>query len=106
MLGWKGYCKRRQAGRIIGDELGRLPMTNTMNGKRIEVAIHPGVGASIWLPYSTVPGVCKLLDQHQIRYTVDEHTLSMDDGPEMSIIRMGRKVNAVAVQAILDAAGS
>ena len=58
-------------------------------------------------PYIDVPEVqleelLRVLDQHQIPYCVDEDIMSIDDGPEMATVNLGRGVNAASVQAVLD----
>ena len=56
----------------------------------------------ISLPLSQLADVRRLLDQHDIRYTVDENYLSINEGPFMALIRLGRGTNGRFVQDILD----
>ncbi len=49
-------------------------------------------------------GLKRLLDQHGIRYWVDEHSFSFNDGPFTTIVTFYRGTDVDAVQAILDSA--
>jgi len=57
--------------------------------------------AYIRLPLSQVDEVTRLLDHHAIRHWVEENSISLNGGPYMSIINLGREGNAQTVQAIL-----
>jgi hypothetical protein len=56
----------------------------------------------IRLPVSQLTEVQQLLDNHGIRYWVEENFLSYNGGPEKAIIDLGRGADAGAVQAIFD----
>jgi hypothetical protein len=58
------------------------------------------------LPFSQLDDVCRLLDEHKVRYSVEEEVISLDGGPEIAAIDFGRNANALAVQAILDSVPS
>jgi ribulose 1,5-bisphosphate synthetase/thiazole synthase len=59
-------------------------------------------GGVIWLPESQVPDVQKLLDQHGIRYWLQEEIISVDDGPEFTALILSKNEDPQAVQVILD----
>ena len=46
--------------------------------------------------------VRRLLDDNKLRYWVDEHFISLDEGPYMGIINFGAMGDAEAVRALLD----
>ena len=77
-------------------------MTDTTTKQRIHVSTDSAAGPYITLPFSQVDEVRRLLDNHRIRYWVDEDVISFDGGPEEAFINLGRDGDAVAVQAILD----
>ncbi len=56
----------------------------------------------IVLPVSQLDQVRQLLDNHGIRYEVEDQVISFNDEPETAHIHLGRGTDAKAVQAILD----
>jgi hypothetical protein len=79
-------------------------MTDVTTQKRLRVSIDGTAGPYIMLPRTQVDGVTKLLKDHCIRHWVEENSISLDGGPYISVINLGREGNAQAVQAILDSA--
>ena len=51
---------------------------------------------------SQLEAIRKLLDHHGVHYRVAEHAISIDGGPEKTLIFFGRKGDSHAVQAILE----
>jgi hypothetical protein len=58
----------------------------------------------IRLPLSQLDEVRRLLDNHQIGYWVREYTISLDGGPERTVINLNPGTDVTTVQAILDSA--
>lgn len=77
-------------------------MTDTTTQKPLHVSTDGTAGPYIELPLSQVDEVTRLLDDHRIRYWVAENSISVNGGPYISTINLGREGNAQAVQAILD----
>jgi hypothetical protein len=77
-------------------------MTDTTTQKPLHVSTEGTAGPYIRLPLTQVDEVTRLLDGHHIRYWVAENSLSLNGGPYMSTINLGRDGNAQTVQAILD----
>jgi hypothetical protein len=77
-------------------------MTDVTTQKPLRVSTESAAGPYIDLPVSQLEDVCRLLDDHGIQYWVSENAISFDGGPETTVINLGRKGNAAAVQAILD----
>lgn len=58
-------------------------------------------------PYITISvkqlaAVTRMLDDNHVKYWVDEDAISLDGGPELTVINLGRGVDAGAVQRMLD----
>jgi hypothetical protein len=77
-------------------------MIDSTTSKPLHVSTDGGAGPYIDLPVSQLAIVCELLDRHKIDYSVEEEFISLDDEPETAVIDLGRNVDALAVQAILD----
>ena len=77
-------------------------MTNTANQKPLRVLGVDTAWPYISLPYSQLKEVKKLLDDKGIRYWVRDNIISIDGGPEMTAIHLGRGTDVNTVQAILD----
>ena len=77
-------------------------MTNTMTNKPLRVWAEDTEWPWIGLPVSQLDAVRQLLDKHDIRYTVDENHLSINNGPFTALIKLRRGTDGKAVQAILD----
>jgi hypothetical protein len=77
-------------------------MTDTTTEKPMHVSTDGTAGPYITLPLSQVDEVTRLLDGHGIRHWVEENSISLNGGPYISTINLGREGNAQAVQAILD----
>ena len=77
-------------------------MTDATTQQRLRVSTDGTAGPYIMLPLSQVEKVQRLLDDHGIRYWVEENSISLDGGPYISTINLGRDGDARAVQSILD----
>jgi hypothetical protein len=56
----------------------------------------------IWLPFSQLDEVRRVLDSRSIGYWVDQNAISINGGPEMIQITFQRGTDVAAVQALLD----
>jgi hypothetical protein len=77
-------------------------MTNQTTGAPLRVSPDATVGPYIRLPYCQVDELKQLLDVHGIRYGMRENIISLEGGPYMAVVYLGRGADAQAVQAILD----
>jgi hypothetical protein len=80
-------------------------MTNAMTKKPLRVWAEETEWPWIPLPVSQLDEVRRILDERSIRYTVDEHYVSLNDGPFTTIIKLQRGTDGKAVQAVLDSVG-
>jgi len=77
-------------------------MIDAMSRKRLHVSTDGGAGPYIMVPFSQLTDVRQVLDDHGIRYVVEEDVISLDGAPEVAVIDLGRAANADEIQAILD----
>jgi hypothetical protein len=77
-------------------------MTDTTTRRPLRVSTDGTTRPYIRLPFSQVDDVRRLLDDHHIDYWVEEDVISLNGGPEVAVIDLGREGDAAAVQAILD----
>jgi hypothetical protein len=77
-------------------------MTDSSTKKPLHVSGAGGPLPYIMLPVSRLDEVEKLLDAHHVRYEVDELAISLNDGPEMTVINLPRGTDGAAVQRLLD----
>ncbi len=77
-------------------------MTDATTQQRLRVSTDGTAGPYITVPLSQIDEVKRLLDRHRIRYWVEENAISLNGGPYISVVNLGRDGNAQAVQAILD----
>jgi hypothetical protein len=77
-------------------------MTDTTTQQRLQVLTEGTAGPYIRVPDSQLDEVKRLLDDNQIFHWVEENSISLDGGPYMTVINLGREGNAAVVQAILD----
>ena len=61
-----------------------------------------GEPSLLTVPVCQLEQIRRLLDSHGIPYEVDEYAISMDGGPEETLLYFSRKVDPHAIQAILD----
>jgi hypothetical protein len=79
-------------------------MNDVTTQQPLYVSTDGTAGPYIMVPVAQLEEVKRLLDGHRVRYWVEENAISLDAGPYISVINLGREGNASAVQAILDEA--
>ena len=79
-------------------------MIDEMTRKPLHVSTDGTAGPYIMLPVSQLDEVRQLLDDHGIRYCVEEDVISLNGGPETAVIDLGRGADVDAIQAVLDTA--
>lgn len=77
-------------------------MTDVTTKKGLRVSTDGTAGPYIMVPDSQLDEVKRVLDDQRIRYWVEENSISLNNGPYISVINLGREGNAQTVQAILD----
>jgi hypothetical protein len=77
-------------------------MIDATTRNRLRVSTDGGAGPYIRLLVSQLVDVQRVLDQHGIRYAVEEEFISLDGGPEEAVIDLHRTANVDEVQALLD----
>jgi hypothetical protein len=80
-------------------------MTDTRNGKRLQVSYGGDGWLYIRVATDHLGEVRKLLDREGIRYWADTFAVSLNGKPAVTVISLGVNNDADRVQAILDAAG-
>jgi len=78
-------------------------MLDTTTRRPLRVSTDGTAGPYIITPVSQLDQVCRLLDGHHVRYSVDENAISLDGKPEVVVIDLGYRGDASGVQSILDA---
>jgi hypothetical protein len=81
---------------------GGFAMKDVTTKKSLYVSTDGNVGPYIMVPVSQLDTMRQLLNQHHIRYSVDENAISLNGEPEVAIINLGRGGDAKRVQQILD----
>jgi hypothetical protein len=59
-------------------------------------------GPYIMVPEAQLEQLRSILDQHGVRYWVDELVISFNEEPPEALVNFGRDADATAVQKILD----
>lgn len=77
-------------------------MIDVTSQQPMRVLNNGTVGFCIRLPFVQLDDVKRLLDRHNVKYWVREEVISIDGGPEMAAIQLGRSGDPVLVQALLD----
>jgi hypothetical protein len=77
-------------------------MTNTATKQPLKVSTEGTAGPYIRVPQDQLDELERLLKDHGIFYWVRENAISLDGGPYMCVVNLGREGNASAVQALLD----
>jgi hypothetical protein len=77
-------------------------MIDVTTHKALRVSTEYPPSPSIEVADSQLDGLRRLLDRHNIRYWIDEHSISFNDGPFTTIVTLHRGTDIHAVQAILD----
>jgi hypothetical protein len=79
-------------------------MIDAMTRKPLHVSTDGTAGPYIMLPVSQLDEVRQLLDDHGIRYWIEEDVISLNGAPETAVIDFGRGADVDAIQAVLDTA--
>ena len=79
-------------------------MIDTSTKKPLYVSRDGNAGPYIMVPVQQIDEVRTLLDAYRIPYWVDENAISLDGKPEVTVINLGHRADAAAVQDILDRA--
>jgi len=84
---------------LVGEDRIMIDVTTR---KPLRVSNLETSTSRIDLAFSQLAEVRRLLDEHGIRYSVGKFIISLNDGPEKTVIRLAPGTNAAEVQAILD----
>jgi hypothetical protein len=77
-------------------------MIDTTTKKPLRVLTDGTAGPYIMVPLDQLEEVKHALDNHSIRYWVEENAISLNKAPFIAVIDLGRNGDTKAVQAILD----
>ncbi len=77
-------------------------MVDASNHKPIRVSVD-SAGPSISLPVGQLGQVRKLLEDNHVSHWVSHHAISVDGGPLIALIYLGRKTDPPHAQGLLDA---
>lgn len=77
-------------------------MIDVIHRRSIRVSTEGGAGPYIMVPFSQLEEVRAQLTANNVRYWVDDEVLSLDGGPEIAVVNLGRDCNAAHVQELLD----
>jgi hypothetical protein len=77
-------------------------MIDSTTNKPLRVGPTETVRPYIAVAADQLEEVKRLLDSHGVRYWVEEELISMNDGPYIATIKLRRRTDANAIQAILD----
>jgi hypothetical protein len=77
-------------------------MTDVMTNKPLQVLPGGATGPYLYVPVSQLDEVRQLLDSHEIRYRVDNYSVSLNESPFVIVVAFGRGADPNAVQNILD----
>jgi hypothetical protein len=79
-------------------------MIDVTTNKPLRVSTEGTAGPYIRLPFNQLDEVRRLLDGSSVRHWVSENVISLNGGPYIAVVNLGREGDAAAVQAILDSA--
>ncbi len=79
-------------------------MNDAATNQTIRVSTDGTAGPYIMVPADQLDRVRKLLEQHRIAHWVDHNAISVDGKPAVSVINLGKRIDAREVQTLLDAA--
>jgi hypothetical protein len=80
-------------------------MKDAMTKQPLYVSTDGTAGPYIMVPVTQLDELRRFLDQHGVRYSVDEDAISLNGEPEVGIVNLGRAGDAKTVQRILDSVG-
>jgi hypothetical protein len=76
-------------------------IVSTFTKKRIRVT-PDSAGPYIMLPVFQLDEVKAVLDREQVPYTVDDFSISIEGDPAVTVVNLGRDVDAATVQRLFD----
>ena len=79
-------------------------MIDVTTSRPLRVSTEGTAGPYIRVPVSQLEEIRLLFEDREIRHRVQENVISLDGGPEIAVIDLGRGADPNAVQAILDSA--
>jgi len=79
-------------------------MIDAMTRKPLYVSTDGTAGPYLMLPASQLADVRQRLDEHKVRYWVEEDVISLNGAPAVAVVDFGRGGDAATVQGILDGA--
>ncbi len=77
-------------------------MIDVTTKEPLQVSTDGTAGPYISVPLIQLEQIQRLLDSHGIRYYVQENAISLDGGPMIADIDLGRGADADHVQSLLD----
>lgn len=77
-------------------------MIDTSTEQPVKVKYVEGAGPYLEIPYSQIPDLQRVLNEHGVKHWVEESVFSWNGGPGIVHVRFGRAGNRDAVQAVLD----
>ena len=79
-------------------------MRDAITQQPLRISIDEGAPPYIMLLFDQLEEVCRILDEHGIRYSVEDEAISLEGGPETVVIDLAWNADIDAIQAILDSA--
>jgi hypothetical protein len=79
-------------------------MIDVATRKPLRVLTEGTAGPYIRVSVDQLDELRRLLDAGGIRYWVEENVISINGGPEIGVVNLGRGADARAIQAVLDSA--
>lgn len=79
-------------------------MLDRTTGQRMKVSINSLAGPYISVPATQLREVRQVLDAAEIQYWADAIAVSVDGRPALTVINLGKGVDASHIQSILDRA--
>jgi len=77
-------------------------MIDSTTRKPLRVSTEGTAGPFIEVPDSQLDELRQVLDSHGVHYWIEEEVISLNGGPYIAVVNLGRAGDANAVQAILD----
>jgi hypothetical protein len=78
-------------------------MASTNTNSQAQVTAYPTGWPYIMAPVDELTSIRKVLDEHRVRYWMDEMSISVNGQPFVSVINFPRHANAEEIQALLNA---
>ena len=68
----------------------------------IYVSTDGTAGPYIMVPLDQLDELCQLLDEHQVRYEVEEDAISLNGAPMIATVDLDRGADVIAITKFLD----